>query len=284
MIQKICYLLLLVGFVGYSQQESIVDFLKIEASITPDMSKKMVEGTVKVNFKILQATDSIYLDAIKMQVTNQAMEGTSAAASEDKIWFVDSFQPNRIYTAFFSYVAIPKQALYFTQDQVWTQGQGKYTSHWLPSLDAMTDKIEFDLSITAPASMKVVANGSLEKFSIYDDQITWHFNMEQPMSSYLAAFAMGDFSMKKIVSKSDIPIELYFRRADSLKFEPTYRYTQPIFDFLETEIGVPYPWQNYKQVPVRDFLYAGMENTTCTIFSEAFTVDSIGFVDRKSVV
>ncbi len=103
------------------------------------------------------------------------------------------------------------------------------------------------------------------------------------MSSYLVAFAIGDFDKKELVSNSGIPIELYYKPSDSLKVEPTYRYSKQIFDFLETEIGLPYPWQNYKQVPVRDFLYAGMENTTATFFSEAFMVDSIGFNDRNYV-
>ena len=107
--------------------------------------------------------------------------------------------------------------------------------------------------------------------------------MKEPMSSYLVAFAIGDFNKKELVSTSGIPIELYYKPSDSLKVEPTYRYSKQIFDFLETEIGVPYPWQNYKQVPVRDFLYAGMENTTATFFSEAFVVDSIGFNDRNYV-
>lgn len=65
--------------------------------------------------------------------------------------------------------------------------------------------------------------------------------------------------------------------------EPTYRYTKHIFDFLENEIGVAYPWQNYKQVPVQDFLYAGMENTTCTIFSNQYVIDSTAFVDKNYV-
>lgn len=56
-----------------------------------------------------------------------------------------------------------------------------------------------------------------------------------------------------------------------------------MFDFLEEEIGYPYPWQNYKQVPVHDFLYAGMENTSLTIFSDAFMVDAIGFNDKNYV-
>src|SRR5690606_13846733 len=62
---------------------------------------------------------------------------------------------------------------------------------------------------------------------------------------------------------------------------PTYRYTKRMFDFLEKEIGIPYPWQNYKQAPVRDFLHAGMENTTLTLFADTFMVDSVGYNDRN---
>ncbi len=36
-------------------------------------------------------------------------------------------------------------------------------------------------------------------------------------------------------------------------------------------------------MPVHDFLYAGMENTSLTIFSDAFVVDSIGFNDKNYV-
>ena len=52
-------------------------------------------------------------------------------------------------------------------------------------------------------------------------------------------------------------------------------------DELKKEIGVKYPWGNYKQVPVRDFLYAGMENTSATTFSSRYVVDAVGFNDRK---
>jgi len=54
-----------------------------------------------------------------------------------------------------------------------------------------------------------------------------------------------------------------------------------MFDFLEQEIGVKYPWEIYKQVPVRDFLYAGMENTAATLFNTRYVVDSTGFEDRS---
>ena len=109
------------------------------------------------------------------------------------------------------------------------------------------------------------------------------FDMQKPMSSYLVSFAIGNFEKQVLHSTSGIPIELYYEPKDSLKVEPTYRYSKRIFDFLEEEIGIPYPWQNYKQVPVQDFLYAGMENTTATTFSNTFVVDSIAFFDKNYV-
>ena len=145
----------------------------------------------------------------------------------------------------------------------------------------MNDKIEFDIQYFAEKGETVVANGKLYDSVLLPPSKTYRFDMKKPMASYLVAFAMGNYKKRETVSKSGVPIELYLSEEDTANFEPTYRYSKEIFDFLETEIGVPYPWQNYKQVPVRDFLYAGMENTTATIFSEAFVVDSIAFVDRN---
>ncbi len=50
---------------------------------------------------------------------------------------------------------------------------------------------------------------------------------------------------------------------------------------MQREIGVPYPWQNYKQVPVQDFQHGAMENTTATIFGDFFLVDEHAFNDRN---
>ncbi len=271
------------SFTVFAQQTDLVDFLKAEATVTPLSAEKKIKGTVKYTFKILQKTDSVYLDAKNMKVLNFALEGTIVKAKDDKIWLVDNFEVGKNYTAFFTYEAEPKQTLYFFEDQIWTQGQGKYTSNWLPSIDDVNEKIEFDLTVVSSEEKEVIANGKLESIDEKEGRKYLHFDMKEPMSSYLVAFAIGNFDKKELVSNSGIPLELYYKPSDSLKVEPTYRYSKQIFDFLENEIGVPFPWQNYKQVPVRDFLYAGMENTTATFFSEAFMVDSIGFNDRNYV-
>lgn len=282
---RMILLFLLFGSYCFPQQLEVVDFKHIKANIGFDAAEKMVEGELTVTFEVLAKTDSIFLDAIKLFEVESNSKSIQLVTTEDKVWLRGEFLPKQSYQAHFSYKAKPKQTLYFTGDQIWTQGQGKYTSHWLPSIDDMNDKIEFDLTIKAPANQRVVANGELIKLLPFEatGHIGWEFDMKQPMSSYLVALAIGDFKKDIRYSASGIAMELHVSKGDSLKLEPTYRYSQEIFDFLETEIGVPYPWQNYKQVPVHDFLYAGMENTTATFFSEAFVVDSIGFNDRNYV-
>ncbi|MEX0996481.1 MAG: M1 family metallopeptidase [Flavobacteriaceae bacterium] len=272
--------------IAFGQQSQIVDFKELKADITLFPKEKKVSGTLHYTFKTLQKTDSVFLDAKQMKVQSSEYSQTKVSykATDDKIWLKHSFEANKEYAISFYYEAFPKQAMYFFEDQVWTQGQGKYTSHWLPSIDDVNDKIIFNLSITAPAEFVVLANGRLEKQSpIINDQKQWKYTMNNPMSSYLVAIAMGNFENQSETSSSGIPLQYHYTPENESKVEPTYRYTKRMFDFLEEEIGVGYPWENYKQVPVRDFLYAGMENTTLTIFSEAFVVDSIGFVDRNYV-
>ncbi|HOD09569.1 MAG TPA: M1 family aminopeptidase, partial [Flavobacterium sp.] len=129
----------------------------------------------------------------------------------------------------------------------------------------------------------VIANGFLKNSYVKDNQKKWYYEMKKPMSSYLLALVIGDFYNKIIASKSGIPLQFFIQPKDTSKFEPTYRHLKQIFDYLEKEIGFNYPWKLYKQIPVEDFLYAGMENTTCTIFAQDFVVDEIGFNDRNYI-
>ena len=210
----------------------------------------------------------------------------------NRIVIKENFKKGESHRLTLEYVAHPKQTVYFIgwddvdpdNNQIWTQGQGKYTSHWLPSFDNMNEKVAFDLNISFDKSNTVIANGKLlETVSQEPGTLVWRFDMQKPMSSYLLAFAIGNYRKCNLTSTSGIPIENYYYPRDSSRTEPTYRHTKKIFDFLEAEIGVPYPWQNYKQVPVKDFLYAGMENTGTTIFSDGYVIDSTAFVDKNYV-
>ncbi|WP_298475813.1 M1 family metallopeptidase [uncultured Maribacter sp.] len=278
---------------SFSQKQEKVDFIRAEAHIIPEPKEKRVKGVITYEFKVLENCSYIFLDAIEMEFTSVLLnyKKKDFLNTGSKISIKHNFKKGKIYFFTLEYNVKPKQAVYFVGwdddksiNQIWTQGQGKYTSHWLPSFDDMTEKVEFDLILTFDKKYKVIANGKLNDIIKNKDATkTWVYNMDKPMSSYLLAFVIGDYKVSNVTSESGIPIELYYYPNDSLKVEATYRYSQRIFNFLEDEIGVDYPWLNYKQIPVKDFLYAGMENTGTTIFLDNYVIDSIGFIDRNYV-
>lgn len=270
-------------------QKSSFTVHKTNAALSFDVPERTVFGNVKITFDASNPKDSFYVDAVQMQIENLRMNNKKIAFRYNgkQLALASKFKKkNNVLT--FTYKAKPKQSIYFvpTDDafQIWTQGQGKYTSHWLPSFDDMNVKQRFEIQIDFDAAYEVISNGFVKDTKIISpNRRRWIYQMDKPMSSYLVMLAIGKYKKNTIKTPNGTIVEGYIEPIDVHKFEPTYRYTPEIFAFLEREIGVPYPWGIYRQVPVRDFLYAGMENTTSTIFSRDFVVDSIGFNDRTYV-
>ncbi|NNJ87924.1 MAG: M1 family metallopeptidase [Eudoraea sp.] len=275
------------------QRNNEVDFISGQIDLNIQTANKTLKGKVLYRLQVAAKTNSIFIDARNMQIEWVRLNGKKVRYSYDKdqLTIDKKFKAGKEYSLEISYNCTPKQTVYFLgwdddipeNEQIWTQGQGKYSSYWVPSFDDMNEKVEFDMSITFDRNYTVVANGKLIDTSENGQLKRWTFDMSQPMSSYLLAFAIGNYRSNELHSNSGISISNYFYPKDSMLAEPTFRYTKEIFNFLEQEIGIAYPWQNYKQIPVRDFLYAGMENTGTTIFSESFMIDSTAFTDKNYV-
>ncbi len=282
-------LLVFFSTVSFAQQTSKVDFIDLKGLIEPNYNEKTISGFIIYHFNVKSTIDTIRIDAknidfSKVLINNKEVKFISNT-KELKLFEGYSLGKN---TLSFNYKATPKQTLYFIGEgdnlQMWTQGQGKYTSHWLPCFDDVNEKVVFNLSVVYDSKFNVISNGKLDNVAPHrNNSQVWNFSMKKPMSSYLVMLAIGKFDKKVGRSNSRIPLEWYYSQADVAKVEPTYRYSKQMFDFLEKEIGVKYPWGIYRQVPVRDFLYGGMENTTATIFAQDYVTDAVGFNDRNYV-
>jgi len=278
-------LFLFLSFISFAQQTAKVDFIKCKATIGLEFETNSIAGGCIYTFIVKSDIDTIRIDAKNMNFYEVKI-------NEKKVKFENNKKELLLFEGFkkgknklsLSYNAQPKQTMYFIDKrQIWTQGQGKYTSHWFPSFDDVNEKVIFNMNITFDEKYNVIANGFLKNSYVKDNQKKWYYEMKKPMSSYLLALVIGDFRNKVVASKSGIPLQFFIQPKDTAKFEPTYRHSKQIFDYLEKEIGFKYPWKLYKQVPVEDFLYAGMENTSCTIFAQDFVVDDIGFNDRNYI-
>ena len=133
---------------SFAQQIDKVDFIKCDALLFPNASDKSISGTITYEFKVTKIIDTIKIDAKNMEFSNVMI-------NNELVKFNNSGKTLDLFEGFkkgknkvtFSYFAKPKQTLYFIgQDenlQIWTQGQGKYTSHWLPSFDDVNEKVVF---------------------------------------------------------------------------------------------------------------------------------------------
>ncbi len=272
----------------YAQQHPKVDFKTATSRLTVNFDTKTIDGNVSYEFEVNSSIDTIKMDAVNMKFTHLKINNKTVdfKNSGKQLHLFKGYKKGK-NTLTFDYQATPKQTLYFVgegdEKQIWTQGQGKYTSHWLPSFNDENEKIIFNNTITFSNDYEVVSNGIFLGKTSKDAVTTWSYQMSKPMSSYLVMMAIGKFQKQTIITNSGTPLELYLQPENVSNFEPTYRYSKQIFDFFEKEIGVAYPWKIYRQIPVKDFLYAGMENTTSTIFAQDFVVDSIGFNDRNYI-
>lgn len=282
------YFFFFISTFTFAQQTQFVDFKSVLGKISVNPSEKTVSGDVDYDFDVLKSIDTIKIDAQNMEFSNLKLNGKSVnyINTQKQLQIIFPFKKGKNKLTF-QYLAKPKQTMYFVGSaandnlQIWTQGQGKYTSHWFPSFDDVNEKVVFNLNIVCNKEYKVISNGILNFKSTLDGLSVWQYQMQKPMSSYLLMLTIGKFEKISQKSKSGFPLEMYLESKDGGKFEPTYRDSKRMFDFLEKEIGVKYPWGIYKQAPVRDFLYAGMENTSATLFNTRYVVDSTGFEDRS---
>ncbi|MBC7494972.1 MAG: M1 family peptidase, partial [Flavobacterium sp.] len=149
------YFLLIFSILSFSQQFKNVNFISAEANLVINEKNKSVFGSVDYDFIVVSPIDTVRIDA-------KSMTFTSVFINQKKVQFKNSGKQLHLFTGFKKglnklhvvYEAVPKQTLYFLGSkaadnlQIWTQGQGKYTSNWLPSFDDVNEKLIFKINVT----------------------------------------------------------------------------------------------------------------------------------------
>jgi hypothetical protein len=272
----------------YSQAQ---DFISLHLSARFDTVQENIHAKVTLRIIDLGEGQEFYLNAPKIKVERLLWNGQNYAFKQnDTAIFIQASKVLDTNILEIKYQSHPHKGLHFIgwQDesfrakrQIWTQGQGIDHRHWIPHYDNQVDKLVFSCDIEFASSYQVMANGRLDSISRKASSNIWHYRMEQPMSSYLIAITIGKYQIKETESASGIALRQYFYSEREEDYQHFYFENEEIFNFLEQEIGIPFPWQNYKQVPVQDFRHGAMENTTATIFGDFFLVDSLAFPDRN---
>lgn len=279
-------------------REHPVDMQRMTISVHFVPDSGLVNGRVTHVFRVLQRrVDSILFDAIDIKILQATLGGKPVRTrSTDTSVIVYPATPlswDETDSIAFTFSSRPRRGLYFigwddpthrSRRQIWTQGQAIDNRHWVPLYDEMNDKMITETIITFDKDYEVLSNGTkLKTTDNSDGTRTWHYIMTHPHATYLVMIGIGKYGIEERTSKSGVPLRLYYYPEWHDRVGATYRMSAEAMNFLEEEIGIPYPWESYSQIPVQDFIFGAMENTTATVFGDFFHVDERAYLDRNYV-
>lgn len=148
----------------------------------------------------------------------------------------------------------------------YTQGEPVAASCWFPTLDDTRQKHKQEISLTIPDSLTTLSNG-LMTFSEAAPSVsgvkmrTDYWRQDLPHSPYLTMVAAGKWvTFKDKWRGKDVTyhVESYYAPMARKVFGRTPK----MMEFFSTKLNVPFAWDKYAQVVVRDFPSGAMENTS----------------------
>ena len=267
-----------------------VDVRHLKLDVTPDFGKRTVSGTVTMTIAaIAKPVSSVHLDGVDLTIhavraTPIGIGDYTTTRTDLTISFAAPLPPEVPVVLEIEFSAQPTRGFYFRTPEmgypagdthVWTQGEAHEARYWFPCFDYPNERSSTEVICHVPAEMTVLSNGKLMSETVDKESglkaVRWL--QEKPHVNYLICLVAGHFA-KLTGQHRDVPLGFFSQPSLAKQAPNSFRDTAQIMAFLEEEIGVPFPWDKYYQVTIRDFVAGGMENTSLTtlthrtIFSE----------------
>lgn len=271
--------------------EKLVDLTHIQAELHIDGQTKNVEATATIRFSDLRiGVDSLVFYCPKYLIGAVTIDGKTSVFKQAGDYLivkrngqVNTWSDHEIMIKYS--VSAPKEMYFVGWDdpsgimrkQIWAHRP----AGWLPYAP---DRLTMDFRITFDGRFQVFSNGIRE--SVVDNQDgskTWHYFLDKEHPFFSTALVIGDYKWQNLETKSGVPVELWYYPEREGWLDATYPYMLQMFDFCEKEFGVAYPYSAYKQAPVADYLYGGMETTTSTVFGDYMHIDGRAFWERNYI-
>ena len=213
----------------------------------------------------LTVGDTVELEINYVAFPDRNSGGGSAAISDTKgLYFID-----------------PMDTVPGKPTMLWTQGETQHSSKWFPTIDRPNERLTHNIWLTVPDSMVSISNGRLVRQQKLGNGLRKdHWEMNLPHAPYLVAIAVGDF-VKVTASHGDLPLGYYVEKGFEKGAAKVFASTPEMISYFESRLGVPFPWQKYDQIVVRDFVSGAMENTTASIFMEELLLDEREALDSE---
>ncbi|KMS68986.1 metallopeptidase [Streptomyces viridochromogenes] len=130
-----------------------------------------------------------------------------------------------------------------TEDGALALGEPVGSMAWFPADNHPSDKASYDIDVTVPEELEAVSNGELLDRSTRDGRTTFRWHTAEPMASYLATLAIGDYDIKRSTTGSGLPVYVAVTPDQAAAGRKVLAEIPGIIDWAETNFG-PYPFSS----------------------------------------
>lgn len=171
------------------------------------------------------------------------------------------------------------------EDYLYTLLVPDRASTCFPLFDQPNLKATYSLTLQTPGHWKAMSNGAIGEEKVDNGRAVYTFEKTKPISSYIFAFAAGEFkSATQTVNGREMT--MLYRETDSVKVNKNlgevFGLHGKALAWLEDYTAIPYPFDKFDFALIPSFQYGGMEHPGSIFYNESsLFLDDNASVTRK---
>ncbi|MCE9678402.1 M1 family metallopeptidase [Shewanella sp. AS1] len=238
-------------------------------------------GSTNITLNVLEKTQELELNGVAYSASNIKLSGAGQCDMTAKMLETGivklhcghSIEPGKYQLSLDFTAPYNRQSvgLYKTVDAgqpyLFTQFEMSDARRAFPVFDEPKYKIPFQVTITAPSSEKVYSNTPVIETQTQDGMTTHTFAQTKPISSYLVAFAVGQFEEIEVKGMK-VPGRVITTKGKIEMAKYAAEQIPGILSALESYFGVDYPYPKLDTVAVPEFPFGAMENAGLVTYRE----------------
>ncbi len=271
--------------------------LRYAVHLTPDLEAFTFGGEESIDIEVLEATDTVVLNACEMTVHsaslmdagNAQVDATGIEMNADDetvaIRFPSAVQPgpavlrisftgelNDRLTGFY-------RSTYTREDgtprtMATTQFEPSSARRALPCWDEPAMKASFQVTLTVPSDMDAISNMPAVEETVDGDTKTVRFGESPVMSTYLLAFVVAELGSIEQEAANGTKVRVLTTRGKEEQGRFALETSVALLTYFNDYFGIPYPLEKLDHIAIPDFAAGAMENWGIITYREtALLVD-----------
>ncbi|KAF9559182.1 hypothetical protein EC968_006723 [Mortierella alpina] len=255
-------------------------------TITPDLKEYTFRGYVEINITIHEATKAIQINTKELtlkwgrvEIDGKELEAVSTTFDEHRetttLTFAEELRKGEaVLNIYYDGILNDKMSGFYRSSYKDADGNAKIMGvtqfeatdarRAFPCWDEPSAKATFSIKLVVPVELEALSNMPVEGITqVEPEEKTVHFAKTPVMSTYLVAWAVGDFEyVESQTTKLKDPVVCRVYTLPGLKEQGRFavEITPKILEYFSEIFGTAYPLPKLDQIAVPDFDMGAMEN------------------------